>query len=69
MRIEWRFKLGKKESVRGTSFIEAWNILGRKNILGRNYQYGSQYPNNLKINEYYTTPFLMAGGFRLEFGK
>lgn len=65
LRIEWEFKIGKKG--KGTSFMEAWNLTNKRNVLGRNYQYGNQYPNNVKTSEYYATPFLMAGGFRIEF--
>lgn len=67
LRVEWNFKVGKKGLLKGVSFTEAWNLFGRKNVLGRNYQYGLEYPNNVNVNEYYSTPFLMAGGFRIEF--
>ncbi len=66
LRIEWRFKAGK--SVRGTSFMEAWNVYNYKNLLGRSYQYGTQYPNNVFEQPYYMTPFLMGGGIKFEFG-
>lgn len=67
LRVEWNFKIGKKRKIKGTSFSEVWNLLNRKNILDRSYQYGDQYENNIKTTEFYTTPFLMAGGFKINF--
>lgn len=66
LRVEWKFIMGKK--VRGTSFVEAWNLANHRNILGRSYQYGAEYPNNVHEQRYYATPFLMGGGFKVEFG-
>lgn len=67
LRIEWQIKIGRKKKTKAISFFEAWNVLNRKNILDRGYQYGEEYENNIKENEFFTTPFLMAGGFRFEF--
>lgn len=66
-RVEWRFNAGK--FMRVASFIEIWNLFDQKNILGRTYQYGENYPNQVQEQPYYVTPFLFGGGFRLEFGK
>ncbi len=67
VRLEWRYiDTGK---MRMGSFIEVWNALNAKNVQGRSYQYGSQYPNNVNEQPYHATPFLPAGGFRVEFGE
>ncbi len=65
LRVEWSIKIGKKG--RGTSFMEVWNLLNAKNILGRSYQYGNEFPNNFTEQPYYTASILPAGGFRVEF--
>ncbi len=64
-RIEWTFPMGKKAI--GTSYFEVWNLLNSKNILGRAYQYGPEYPNNINEQKYYATPLLPGGGFRVNF--
>jgi len=66
-RIEWHIDFG--ESFRMKSFVEIWNLLNFQNVLGRTYQYGTQYDNNVNVQEYYATPFLFGGGFKFEFGK
>ena len=58
-----------KGNIIGKSFIEIWNLLNHKNLMGRTYQYGTEYENNVIIQPYYSTPFMMGGGFKLEFGK
>lgn len=65
LRVEWSIKFGEK--VRATSFVEVWNLLNAKNILGRSYQYGSEFPNNFREQPYYTASIIPAGGFRVEF--
>ena len=65
LRVEWQFSLSRK--VQGTSFIEIWNVYNRKNVLGFNYQYSEEYLNNISIQPYHTTPFLLAGGFSIRF--
>lgn len=35
--------------------------------LGRFYQYGNEYPNNIEETVYNSTPFLNAGGFKISF--
>ena len=67
LRVEWRFNIGKV--VRAASFIEIWNLFNHDNILGRSYQYGENYPNQVFEQPYYSTPFLFGGGVRIEFGK
>lgn len=64
-RVEWSIKMGKK--ARGTSFMEVWNLLNNKNVLGRTYQYGNEFPNNFNEQTFYTASILPAGGFRVEF--
>jgi hypothetical protein len=65
LRIEWHLKT--KGRVSFTSFFDIWNVTNRKNILGRTYQYGTQYEKNILVNKYYTTPILPAGGVKIEF--
>lgn len=65
LRVEWRIIANKRLTF--TSFFEVWNMLNRRNVLGRTFQYGSQYANNVHIQQYYTTPVLPAGGVRIEF--
>ncbi|MFQ5640250.1 MAG: hypothetical protein ACE5IR_19900 [bacterium] len=65
LRLEWKFTIGKK--ISGKSFFEIWNVYNRKNMLGHTYRYGSQYPNNVKAQPYYTISILPAGGFSIEF--
>ncbi|MEZ4850604.1 MAG: TonB-dependent receptor [Bacteroidia bacterium] len=67
LRVEWRYKIGKV--MRAASFIEIWNLTNHKNVLGRSYQYGENYPNQVFEQKYYATPFLFGGGFRMELGK
>ncbi len=66
-RVEWKTDQTKK--VRFTSFVEIWNMLNSQNILGRTYSYGESFTNNIQENPFYSSPFLFAGGFRLEFGN
>ncbi len=66
VRVEYRYSETKR--IRISSFFEGWNLINARNILGRAYRYGSEYPNNVKEQPYYTTPILMGGGFRVEFG-
>lgn len=65
LKIEWKFTDTDKLKVK--SFFEIWNVYNRKNLLGRSFQYGTDLENNIKVNEYYSTPFLPAGGVRIEF--
>ena len=67
MRLEWHFPLFGR--ARGKSYFELWNILNRKNDMGVEYRYSLDYAstNNVKAYPYYTTPFLFAGGFGIEF--
>jgi hypothetical protein len=65
-RVEWRLKFGKNISL--TSFVEGWNLLDARNILGRTYQYSEDFPNNFQEQAYYANPRLIAGGFKLSFG-
>lgn len=66
-KVQFRTWINKKKTIRVYSFIEIWNVYNRKNVGGRLYQYGSQYPNHVNEQVYYGTPFLQAGGFKLEF--
>jgi hypothetical protein len=65
VKIVWLNKNSNKVTVK--SFFEIWNIYNHKNLLGRNYQYGEEYHNNIQINEYYSTPIMPSGGVRIEF--
>jgi hypothetical protein len=65
IKIVWLMKESKLIKIK--SFLEVWNVYNHKNLLGRNYQYGTEYDNNIKINKYYSTPFLPSGGVRIEF--
>ena len=65
LRVEWQFSMSRK--LQGTSFIEIWNVSNRRNVLGFSYQYGKEYLNNVNAQPYYTTPFLLAGGFSIGF--
>ncbi len=65
LKIVWLNKQTEKITIK--SFIEIWNVYNHKNLLGRNYEYGYEYENNVKINNYYSTPFLPSGGVRIEF--
>lgn len=67
LKVQFRVWINKRKTIRMYSFIEIWNLYNRKNVAGRLYQYGSQYPNNVSEQVYYGTPFLQAGGFKLEF--
>ncbi|WP_235298121.1 TonB-dependent receptor [Portibacter marinus] len=67
LRVEWSLKFSQKWHL--TSFMEGWNLLNNKNILGRTYLYGEKYSNNIKVQVYYTNPRLIAGGFKLSFGN
>lgn len=64
-RIEWHIAMKKRVNI--VSFFDIWNMLNRKNLLGRTYQYGNEYPDNVYVNRYYATPILPAGGVRIEF--
>lgn len=66
LRMEWPFK-GKK--FKGASFMEIWNFLNWKNVQGRVFEYGTRYPNNINVREYYTRGFTIGGGVRFEFGR
>ena len=65
LRVEWQFSVSRK--LQGTSFMEIWNMSNRRNIMGFRYQYSEEYLNNVNALPYYSTPFLLAGGFRIEF--
>ena len=65
LRVEWQFSMSRR--LQGTSFIEIWNVSNRRNVLGFSYQYGEEYLNNVNAQPYYTTPFLLAGGFGIRF--
>ena len=65
LRVEWQFSMSRK--LQATSFIEIWNVSNRRNVLGFSYQYGEEYLNNVNAQPYYTTPFLLAGGFSIGF--
>lgn len=65
-RIEWLHVDNGKLRLR--QFVEVWNLLSARNVLGWSYQYGPEYPDNVNEQPYYATPFLFAGGIRLEFG-
>ena len=65
LKIEWKYL--DTDKIKMKAFCEIWNVYNRKNLLGRNYQYGTEFENNIKVNEYYSTSFLPAGGFRVEF--
>lgn len=67
VRLEWKIPVSKV--VRISSFMEVWNLTNQKNVLGRAYQYGTDYDNNVNEQEYYSTPLLVGGGFKFEFGK
>ena len=67
IKVEWR--MPRRENFGLKTFIEVWNLLNAKNVLGRTYQYGTAYPNNVNVQPYYTTPFLFSGGFKIEIGK
>ncbi|MFQ6607041.1 MAG: TonB-dependent receptor domain-containing protein [Fidelibacterota bacterium] len=65
VRFGWNFTIAGK--YKAQSFMEIWNVYNRKNILRQSYQYGEEYPNNVKVTRQYTTPFLPAGGFMIMF--
>lgn len=67
LKVEFKFWMNEKRNIRGFAFFEIWNVYNHLNVAGRIYQYGVQYPNNLNAQEYYSTPFLMSGGFRFSF--
>ena len=65
LRVEWQFSVSRK--LQGTSFMEIWNMSNRRNIMGFRYQYSEEYLNNVNALPYYSTPFLLAGGFGIRF--
>ncbi|MBN1186739.1 MAG: TonB-dependent receptor [Bacteroidales bacterium] len=65
LKVIWLNEDNNKVKVK--SFFEVWNVYNHKNLLGRTYQYGTEFDNNVKENKYYSTPFLPAGGVRIEF--
>ena len=67
IRLEWHIDF--HPFFRMKSFFEIWNVFNYKNVQGRAYQYGSQYPNNVKEQQYYASPILFGGGIKLLFGK
>jgi outer membrane receptor protein involved in Fe transport len=53
--------------LKSSSYVEIWNVYNRKNIMGYNYEYGSEFENNVNIEPYYSLPILPSGGFRIYF--
>ncbi len=66
IRVEWDVPF--PGNIRAKSFVETWNTTNHQNILGRSYQYGTQFENNVEEQPYYATPFLIGGGFKIWFG-
>jgi len=64
-RSEWRF--GVFNRAKGKFYLEVWNMYNRENVMGIDYSYGNQYPNNVKEEPYYSTPLMVAGGIGVEF--
>lgn len=60
LRSEWRFNSFR--GVKTKVYLEAWNLYDRKNPMGINYELGAQYPGNVKLEPYYSTPLLIVGG-------
>ncbi|TKJ41025.1 hypothetical protein CEE37_05000 [candidate division LCP-89 bacterium B3_LCP] len=64
LRIEWRFPVF---GAKGKSYIELWNLYNHKNPNGIEYVFEAGYPDNVKSELYYFTPFMFGGGFAVEF--
>ena len=65
IRLEWHFSMFW--NMQDKTYLEVWNAYDRKNPLGLDYQYGDEYPNHVKVQPYYTTPLMIAGGFGFNF--
>jgi hypothetical protein len=67
LKIQFKTLVGRRKKMTLYSYIEIWNLYNRRNVMGRLYQYGYQYPQNVNEQLYYSTPFLQAGGVKLQF--
>jgi len=65
LKIEW--EMSKSDKIHVISFMEAWNLYNHKNVMGRVYSYGTEYTNNVKVEEYYSIPIMSSGGVRIMF--
>ena len=69
VKVEWRTHFGKRKGVGFNYYFQLWNLLGATHFEKRVYEYGSQYPNNVREIVSNNLNPLFSIGFRIDFNR